>query len=94
MFFIAVAHISDVAQRMPVGHGDAEIVLEKPPDAAQQRAWTDDPVTLFRPGAVVKGLGLDARVGAQHTEIKGRLRATFGKGPAEPAAPVTAGARR
>jgi len=63
-------------------------------DAAQQRAWTDDPVTVFRPGAVVKGLGLDARVGAQHTEIKGRLRATFGKGPSEPAAPVTAGARR
>ena len=26
---------------------------------------------------------LDARVGAQHTEIKGRLRATFGKGPAD-----------
>ena len=63
-------------------------------DAAQKRAWTDDPVTVFRQGAVVKGLGLDARVGAQHTEIKGRLRATFGKGPAEPAAPGAAGARR
>jgi LPS export ABC transporter protein LptC len=46
---------------------------------ADQRAWTDDPVTLYRSGAVVKGQGLDARVGEQTTTIKGRVRAVFSK---------------
>lgn len=47
-------------------------------DAARRRAWSDDPVTVFRQGAVVRGQGLEARVGEQ-TEIKGRVRATLGK---------------
>jgi LPS export ABC transporter protein LptC len=46
-------------------------------DADDQRAWTDDPVTLYRSGAIVKGQGLDARVKEQSTEIKGRVRAVF-----------------
>lgn len=47
-------------------------------DASAKRAWTDRPVTLFQKGAVVHGTGLDARVGDKNTEIKGRIRATFG----------------
>ena len=45
--------------------------------AEEQRAWTDDPVTVYRAGAVVKGQGLDARVAEQSTEIKGRVHAVF-----------------
>jgi LPS export ABC transporter protein LptC len=53
-------------------------------DANAKRAWTDSPVTLFQKGAVVHGTGLDARVGDKNTEIKGRIRATFGvSNPAE-----------
>lgn len=47
-------------------------------DADAKRAWTDEPVTLHQKGAVVQGQGLDARVGERNTEIKGRIRATFG----------------
>lgn len=46
--------------------------------AKEQRAWTDEPVTIYRAGAVVRGRGLDARVAEQITEVKGRIRATFG----------------
>ena len=42
-----------------------------------QRAWTDEPVTLYRSGAVVKGQGLEARVSEQRTTIKGRVHAVF-----------------
>jgi LPS export ABC transporter protein LptC len=56
--------------------------------AAEQRAWTDDPVTVFRAGAVVKGQGLEARVGEETTTIKGRVRAVFGDRRADaPGAP-------
>lgn len=51
-------------------------------DADARRAWTDEPVTLYEKGAVVKGTGLDARVGERNTEIKGRIRATIGGGKA------------
>jgi LPS export ABC transporter protein LptC len=51
-------------------------------DADGKRAWTDEPVTLYQKGAVVKGKGLDARVGERNTEIKGRIQATFGGGKA------------
>jgi LPS export ABC transporter protein LptC len=47
-------------------------------DASAKRAWTDDPVILRQKGAVVRGAGLDARVGERNTAIKGRVRATFG----------------
>lgn len=59
-------------------------------EASKRRAWTDDPVTVYRPGAVVRGQGLDARVGEQHTQVTGRLRATFGKAQGAPAAPAGA----
>lgn len=47
-------------------------------DAREKRAWTDEPVILRQKGAVVRGTGLDARVGERNTAIKGRIRATFG----------------
>jgi LPS export ABC transporter protein LptC len=47
-------------------------------DASEKRAWTDEPVILRQKGAVVRGTGLDARVGERNTAIKGRIRATFG----------------
>jgi LPS export ABC transporter protein LptC len=53
-------------------------------DANGQRAWTDEPVTVYQKGTVVKGKGLDARVGERTTEIKGRIRATFGEKAATP----------
>lgn len=49
--------------------------------AQEQRAWTDDAVTIYRPGAVVRGRGLVARVADQSTVVKGRLRATFTGAP-------------
>lgn len=49
---------------------------------ADQRAWTNDPVTIYRSGAVVKGQGLEARVGEQATTVKGRVRAVFSRGSA------------
>lgn len=49
-------------------------------DADARRAWTDEPVTVYQKGAVVKGSGLDARVGERNTAIKGRIQATFGGG--------------
>lgn len=45
--------------------------------AAQQRAWTDDPVTIRRDGLVVQGQGFESRVNEETTRIKGRLRATI-----------------
>jgi LPS export ABC transporter protein LptC len=59
-------------------------------DAEAKRAWTDDPVTLYQKGAVVKGTGLDARVGERNTQIRGRIRATFG-GSSKSAAPEVEG---
>jgi len=44
---------------------------------ADGRAWTDEPVTLYRSGAVVEGSGLDARPAEEVTSIRGRVRATF-----------------
>jgi LPS export ABC transporter protein LptC len=64
--------------------------------ADDQRAWTDEPVTVYRSGAIVTGQGLDARVAAQSTEIKGRVRAVFTRGrpgAASPGAPVAEPAR-
>jgi LPS export ABC transporter protein LptC len=56
-------------------------------DADTRRAWTDDPVTVYQKGTKVTGKGLDARVGDRHTEIKGRVQATFGgKTPVPPPA--------
>jgi len=45
--------------------------------ANEQRAWTDEPVTIVRDGAVVRGEGLNAHVAERITSVKGRVRAVF-----------------
>jgi LPS export ABC transporter protein LptC len=49
-------------------------------DAEAQRAWTDQPVTIYRAGAVVRGTGFESRVAEEVSRIKGRVRATFKRG--------------
>lgn len=49
-------------------------------DAAGQRAWTDEAVTIYRSGAVVRGTGFESRVAEEVSSIKGRVRATFKRG--------------
>jgi LPS export ABC transporter protein LptC len=57
-------------------------------DADEQRAWTQGPVVIYRSGAVVHGTGFESRVAEEVTNIKGRVRATFKRGPMpEPVAP-------
>jgi LPS export ABC transporter protein LptC len=57
-------------------------------DADQQRAWTQDPVVIYRSGAIVRGTGFESRVAQEVTSIKGRVRATFKRSPmSEAAAP-------
>lgn len=46
-------------------------------DGSGERAWTDDPVTLYRPGAVVEGRGLEARIREERLAVGGRVRATL-----------------
>lgn len=58
-------------------------------DAEAQRAWTTEPVTIYRSGAVVRGTGFESRVAEEATSIKGRVRATFKRG--SPAEPVVSG---
>jgi LPS export ABC transporter protein LptC len=43
----------------------------------EKRLWTDVPVTLFRAGAVIQGTALNVLMGQEHTEVAGRVRATF-----------------
>jgi len=45
--------------------------------AAEQRAWTNEPVTIYRDSVVVQGQGFESRVNEETTHIKGRLRATI-----------------
>ena len=49
-------------------------------DAEGQRAWTEDPVVIYRAGAVVRGTGFESKVAEEISSIKGRVRATFKKG--------------
>jgi LPS export ABC transporter protein LptC len=49
-------------------------------DAEGQRAWTEDPVVIYRSGAVVRGTGFESKVAEEISSIKGRVRATFKKG--------------
>ena len=42
------------------------------------RAWTDQPVTIYKGGGVVKGRGLEARPSQEITLVHGRVTATFG----------------
>ena len=54
--------------------------------AKEQRAWTNDPVTIYRGGVVVRGQGFESRVNDETTTIKGRVRAVVmpGGGLGEP----------
>ncbi len=45
--------------------------------AKEQRVWTDEPVTIWRRGLVVRGQGFESRSNDAVTTIKGRLRATI-----------------
>ena len=45
--------------------------------AKERRVWTNDPVTIFRDGAVIRGQGLEAWMADERTQVKGRLRVTF-----------------
>src|SRR5216683_2746531 len=57
-------------------------------DAEAQRAWTNEPVTIYRADTVVRGTGFESRVAEEATRIRGRVRATFKRGaPTEPVAP-------
>ena len=56
-------------------------------DAEGQRAWTEDPVVIYRAGAVVRGTGFESRVAEEISNIKGRVRATFKRGSVLPADP-------
>ena len=57
-------------------------------DAEAQRAWTNEPVTIYRAGTVVRGTGFESRVAEEATSIRGRVRATFKRGaPTEAVAP-------
>jgi LPS export ABC transporter protein LptC len=46
-------------------------------DAKGRRVWTEDPVTLVRNTAVLKGRGLEAWMAEERTKVKGRLRVTI-----------------
>jgi LPS export ABC transporter protein LptC len=60
---------------------------------AEGRAWTDQPVTIYRGGGVVKGTGLETRPNEEITLVRGRVTATFG-GAKAAAAPSPAGKGR
>jgi LPS export ABC transporter protein LptC len=45
--------------------------------AKDQRVWTDDPVTIWRKGMLVRGQGFESRAKEEVTTVKGRLRATI-----------------
>lgn len=60
---------------------------------AEERAWTDQPVTIYRSGGVVKGTGLEARPNEEVTLVRGRVTATFG-GAEAPERPSPAGKGR
>jgi len=56
---------------------------------AEGRTWTDQPVTIYKGGGVVKGTGLEIRPNEEITLVRGRVTATFGgakeaKAPAGP----------
>jgi lipopolysaccharide export system protein LptC len=54
-------------------------------DAEGQRAWTSEPVTIYRSGTVLRGTGFESRVAEEASSIKGRVRAIFNRGlPGEP----------
>jgi LPS export ABC transporter protein LptC len=60
--------------------------------AAEQRAWTNDPVVIYRAGTIVRGGGFESRVQEGSNAVKGRVRATFSKD--KPVAVETVGDKR
>lgn len=60
-------------------------------DAEGQRAWTEDPVVIYRSGAVVRGVGFESKVAEEVSSVRGRVRATFKKGTGLPEGPVPSG---
>jgi len=44
---------------------------------AEGKAWTDQPVTIYKGGGVVKGSGLEVRPSEESTLVHGRVTATF-----------------
>ncbi len=47
--------------------------------AAEQRVWTNEPVVIYRAGAIIRGTGFESRVEQETNAVKGRVRATFTK---------------
>ena len=45
---------------------------------ADGKVWTEQPVTIYRSGGVVKGTGLDAMPSQEIAIVRGRVQATFG----------------
>ena len=56
---------------------------------AEGRAWTDQPVTIYKGGGVVKGSGFEVKPSEEITRVHGRVSATFG-GPKQPSSPAPA----
>ena len=54
------------------------------------KAWTDQPVTIYRAGGVVKGTGLEVWPNEESTLVRGRVTATF-DGAKAPAGPSPSG---
>jgi len=55
---------------------------------AESRVWTEQPVTIYRSGGMVKGTGFEARPSQETTLIRGPVTATFSVTKATaPAAP-------
>jgi LPS export ABC transporter protein LptC len=52
-------------------------------DADAQRLWTDEPVTLSRPGTVVRGTAFALTTEDETATIGGRVRATFARSPSQ-----------
>jgi len=54
---------------------------------ADGKVWTEQPVTIYRSGGVVKGTGLDAMPSQEIAIVRGRVTATFGSTKAGAPAP-------
>ncbi len=54
--------------------------------AKEQRVWTDEPVTIWRSGMVVRGQGFESRSKDGVTTVKGRVRATITRDQMAPSA--------
>ena len=56
--------------------------------STEGKVWTDQPVTIYRSGGVVKGTGFDAQPSQETALVRGRVTATFSlTKAAAPAAP-------